>query len=112
METQGTNLLWKRLAIGVFTVMIATGISWVSLWDYYVNTRPREVEAAQGRTIPLFSHGVVVYLTQTEAEKLRILNHTGYVLAGIFLFIYIIKKRFGEWPTFRRSTGPRQFGPP
>lgn len=102
IETQGSNLLWKRLTFGVFAVMLAIGISWVSLWDYYVSTRPREIEVGQGRTIPLSSHGIVVYLTHSEAEKLKILNHTGYVLAGTFLLIYFVKKPFGDWPTFRR----------
>jgi hypothetical protein len=96
MDNQRRNF-WKRLTLGIFIVMIIDGLSWLYLWDHYVSTKPREVHADQGRTVPLSSHGIVVYVTESERSKLTLLHYTGMALAAVFLTIYFVKKPFGEW---------------
>lgn len=71
---------------------MAVGISWYSLWESYVVTRPRVSQVETGRTIPLRSHGVVVYLTHDESQKLKVLNSVGDVMAFIFISLSIWKQ--------------------
>jgi len=87
---------WKWLTLGLFLAMISTGMSWFSLWNYYVSSRPREIQVTQGRVIPLSSHGIVVYLTMEERNRLAFLNHAGEVLAAGFLLVYFLKKPFAN----------------
>jgi hypothetical protein len=71
---------------------MAVGMAWFSLWDHYVSTRPREMQSASGRVIPLHSHGVVVYLTEDERKRLTFLNHTTETLAVCFLLLLLLNR--------------------
>jgi hypothetical protein len=82
-------VLWKRLTIGFVIVWMAVGMMWFSLWEHYVSTRPREMQSASGRVIPLHSHGLVVYLTQDERNRLRFLNRTAEAFAVVFLLLLL-----------------------
>ena len=72
---------------------LAVGSSWYSLWSSYVATLPRTRQAETGRTIPLVSHGVVVYLTEDERHKLTVLNRVGEGLA-LILVLFSVWKEF------------------
>jgi hypothetical protein len=87
---------WKWLTLGLFLAMMLMGMLWFSTWNYYVSSRPREIQVTQGRVIPLSSHGIVVYLTVEERNRLAFLNHAGEVLAVGFLLVYFLKKPFGN----------------
>ena len=87
---------WRWLTLGLFLTVMSTGTLWFSLWNYYVSTRPREIQVTQGRVIPLSSHGIVVYLTLEERNRLAFLNHAGEVLAVTLLLVYFLKKPFGN----------------
>ena len=83
-------VFWKRLTIGIVAAWMAVGMAWFSLWDHYVRTRPREMQIALGRVIPLHSHGVVVYLTEDERRRLSFLNHTAEALAVPFVLLLLL----------------------
>ena len=89
-------VFWKRLAIGTLVVCMAMGMLWFSLWNYYVSTRPREIQRASGRIIPLSSHGMVVYLTESERNRLRFLYYAGNVFGLSFVLIHLLKRPFGN----------------
>jgi len=87
-------VFWKRLAIGALVVCLVTGMLWFSLWNQYVSTRPREMQRASGRIVPLSSHGIVVYLTEDERNRLRFLYYAGDVFGLSFVLIYLLKRPF------------------
>ena len=88
------QLFWKRLQVALFILTLATGAAWYSLWEHYVQTRPRIMQSAVGRVIPLHSHGLVVYLTKDEQDWLTLIYFTGSVLALSVVVIHIFKTPF------------------
>jgi hypothetical protein len=62
---------------------------------HYYNTRPRVMDARTGRTIPLNTHGIVVYLTNSENRNLQILPIVGGGLFLLAILIEIVKTRGG-----------------
>jgi hypothetical protein len=90
--SDGNPVFWKRLTLGIAVGWMAAGLVWVSLWDHYVRTRPREMQNASGRVIPLHSHGFVVYLTEDERNRLRFLNRTVEVFAVSFLLTLFVDR--------------------
>src|SRR5438132_2251434 len=85
--------LWTYLQVALLVCTLTIGSSWYSLWQHYVVTRPRARQVEAGRTIPLVNHGVVVYLTQNERQKLSILNYAGNGM-GLMLVLVSIAKPF------------------
>jgi hypothetical protein len=75
--TTRSKRLWKAIAVGVLVSWIFTGYVWYATWESFVSTKPRQMEIATGRTIPLSSHGIVVYLTVNESEVI-VRNLPGY----------------------------------
>jgi len=96
MPSEQTNFFWKRLQVALFILTMAASVMWLSLWDHYVQTRPREPQSASGRVIPLFSHGVVVYLTQEERGKLTLIYRVGCTVAVSGVLVYLFKRPFGR----------------
>ena len=94
--TSDRGIFWKRAGIGILALWFVTGVLWFSLWNYYASTKPRELQASNGRVIPLASHGIVVYLTREEAAKLRLLNYGVYAFTFAFVVIYVSKRPFGD----------------
>jgi hypothetical protein len=62
---------------------------------HYYNTRPRLMDATSGRTIPVNTHGIVVYLTDSENRNLQILPTVGGGLFLLAILIEIVKTRGG-----------------
>jgi hypothetical protein len=87
------------LQVALLLCTWAVGFSWYSLWNDYVVTRPRSMDSRAGRVIPLTSHGVVVYLTEEERQKLALLNHVGYGIGLTFV-------SFSIWKQFVRRRQP------
>lgn len=85
--------LWTYVQVALLVCTLAIGLSWYSLWESYVVTRPRAKQVDAGRVIPLRSHGVVVYLTQNERQKLTVLYSVGNGM-GLTLVLVSICKEF------------------
>ena len=94
MQAGFTMLEAGRLQVALFILTLATGAAWYSLWEHYVQTRPRIMQSAVGRVIPLHSHGLVVYLTKDEQDWLTLIYFTGSVLALSVVVIHIFKTPF------------------
>jgi hypothetical protein len=74
MSAQNTRYrFWKRMGIASGTAMLVAWLSHAYLWDQYLNTRPRFVQADQGRVYALNNHGIIVYLTKEEQFRLSLL---------------------------------------
>jgi hypothetical protein len=58
------------------------------LWMHYYDTRPRSADMSVGRTIPLNTHGIVVYLTNSEHFRLQALMGAS---GGCFLLAILIE---------------------
>jgi len=84
--------LWTYLQVGLLVCTLAIGLSEYSLWEHYVVTRPRARQVEAGRTIPLVSHGVVVYLTQNEKRRLTLLTYVGNGIGLVFVLFSIWKQ--------------------
>jgi hypothetical protein len=87
-------VFWKRLQVILFIIGLAFGIAWYSLWDHYVRTRPATVQSESGRVIPLHSHGLVVYLTRSEQQKLHFTYYAGFVAGILIVLIHVVKEPF------------------
>jgi hypothetical protein len=85
------EVFWKRLQVVLSITALAGSIAWYSLWDHYVRTRPATMNSEAGRVIPLHSHGLVVYLTTSERQKLRFTNYAATVAAILAVLIYVAK---------------------
>jgi hypothetical protein len=94
--TTRSKRFWKAIAVGVLVSWIFTGYVWYATWESFVSSKPRQMEIASGRTIPLSSHGIVVYLTVSERDRLKLLNRCCYGFTFAFFLIYMFKKPFGN----------------
>lgn len=73
-----------------------TGLLWYATWESFVSRKPRQMEMANGRTIPLSSHGIVVYLTESERDRLKLLSRCCYGFTVVLFLIYFFKRPFRE----------------
>jgi hypothetical protein len=64
-------MFWKRVQILLYALTLASGAISVSLWEHYSRTGSTTPQPELGRVLPLNSHGVIVYLTRVEREKLK-----------------------------------------
>ncbi len=68
-------------------------VSGSALWMHYYDTRPKVLDASQGRIIPLNTHGIVVYLTNSEHLRLQTLMITGVACFVLAILIEIVRTR-------------------
>jgi hypothetical protein len=66
-----------------------------ALWMHYYDTRPRLMDIRVGRTVPLNTHGIVVYLTNSEHFRLQTLMIIGGACFLVAILIEIVKTRGG-----------------
>ncbi len=85
---------WKRLQVVLLICTMGTAVCWFSLWWHYVGTRPRTIDSTQGRVFPLSSHGIIVYLTQEEKDRLKVLYLVGSGLALSIVAVHVLKRPF------------------
>ena len=98
MGSDNKRDLWTYRQIALLVRTLTIGLSEYSLWEHYVVTRPRARQVEPGRTMPLVSHGVVVYLTRNEKQRLTLLSYVGNGMGLIFAL-------FSVWKQFiRRSS--------
>ena len=96
----------RRVGIAIGFVGLA-GILWTSsLWYQYQSTLPRRPDPVAGRVYPLNVHGIVVYQTRDERNRL---DEVQYSSIGVFALGVLIgalhRKKFGQPPT------PPKLGP-
>lgn len=89
----------KRL-LKIFQVIlvyaaVTLGASEGILWMHYYDTRPRSPDAKSGRTIPLNTHGIAVYITRGEHFRLKALMLATGACFITAVVIEIIKTRGG-----------------
>ena len=71
----------------VFSAVVL-GVSSGILWMHYYDTRPHTPDANVGRTIALNTHGISVYVNQSEDSRLQTLMVAS---AGCFLLAIVIE---------------------
>jgi hypothetical protein len=85
---------WKRLQVILLICTFGIAVCWYSLWEHYVLTRPRTIDGTQGRVIPLSSHGIIVYLTQEEKDRLKLLDIAGTGVLLSMIVVHVLKRPF------------------
>ena len=93
MPNEEARSFWTYVQVVLLVCTLSIGLSWYSLWEHYVATRPRSKDAQVGRVIPLVSHGIVVYLTQEEQRKLKVLDSVGTGV-GLTFVLFSVWKQF------------------
>jgi hypothetical protein len=102
-NTKKLWLWWKRIGIFLFLVGFGGGLWAGALFYQYQGTLPRRPAPASGRVYPLNVHGIVVYQTRAERNRLdEILYSSIAILAASGLMAAIHQKKFG-----RRATPPK-----
>jgi len=72
--------LWKRAGIIAGLIGLA-GVVWTSsLWYEYQKTLPRRPDSLAGRVYPLNVHGIVVYQTRDERDRLREIQYSSIAI--------------------------------
>ena len=80
---------------------VALGISEGLLWMRYYDTRPHLPDVVSGRTVALNTHGIAVYVTNTEYFRLKALMVATGACFITAIVIEIVKTR-GRFLQFRR----------
>ena len=75
----------RRLAFALLFTGFATLLAYVVLWTHYYDILPRSPQSATGRTYVMNMHGIGVYATQKERNRLDLLENVFIILlfAGI-----------------------------
>jgi len=92
----GRQVFWKRLQVATIAIAFAAGSAAYSLWMHYAGTRPNTLDVTVGRTIPLNTHGTVVFLTRDEKQRLDALGFTMELSLLSSVLIYVFRKPFGK----------------
>jgi len=98
---------WKRVAIAIGLIGLA-GILWTSsIWYEYQRALPRHPDPVTGHVYPLNVHGIVVYQTRDERNRLAEIQYSSIAVFAVGALMGLIyQKKFGRPPT------PPKFGPP
>jgi hypothetical protein len=91
---------WKRIAITLFLLALSDGIWTSHVWYQYQATLPRRPDTATGNLYPLNVHGIVVYQTRDQRDRLDRLDYSSFGLMILaFAVGFIHTKKFGVPPT-------------
>ena len=109
-NTVSANIIgrwWKRGGILVGLIGLA-GIVWTaSLWFEYQRTLPRHPDPVLGRVYPLNVHGIVVYQTRAERNRLDEIQYSSIALFAVSaLMAAIHQRKFGRPPTLPITRQP------
>jgi hypothetical protein len=79
----------------IFTGLIGlAGIVWTSsLWYEYQRTLPRHSELSVGRIYPLNVHGIVVYQTREERNRLAEIQYSSIAIFGASALMAVVYQR-------------------
>ncbi len=95
MSGVGRQVFWKCLQVATIAIAFVAGSGAYSLRMHYAGTRPNTFDVTVGRTIPLNTHGTVVFLTRDEKERLDALGFTMGLSLLSSVLIYVFRKPFG-----------------
>jgi hypothetical protein len=99
--------LWKRIGVALFLVALAEGIWTSNVWYQYQATLPRHPDQATGNIYPLNVHGIVVYQTRDQRDRLDRLDYSSFglgIVAALMLIIHA--KKFGVPPSPPKPWSP------
>src|SRR5208283_3260383 len=105
------SMIWtwlKRVGVALFLVALAEGIWTSNVWYQYQACLPRRPDHATGSIYPLNVHGIVVYQTRDQRNRLDRLDYSTFgigVAAALMLLIHA--KKFGVLP----NSPPRPWSP-
>jgi len=90
---------WKRIAVTLFLLALADLIWTSHVWYQYQATLPRHPDTARGNIYPLNVHGIVVYQTRDQRDRLDRLDHSSFGLVIVaFAGGYLHTRKFGLPP--------------
>jgi hypothetical protein len=69
---------WKRIGIALFLLALAGGVLSSNTWYRYQATLPRHPDQAAGNIYPLNVHGIVVYQTRDQRDRLDKLDYSSF----------------------------------
>ena len=98
--------VWRWIAT-TGCIIGLVGILWTSsLWYEYQRVLPRQPDSVTGNVYPLNVHGIVVYQTHDERNRLDEIQYSSIaVFAASALIGALHRKKFGRPPT------PPKLGP-
>jgi hypothetical protein len=99
---------YRRLLWFLGLVALAMSVTSVALVHHYDNTRPREADAALGRTHAVKIHGHMVYLTGGELAAALVTHAIVIISLGGFLGV-LLKSRASRSGT--NATPPAESSP-
>ena len=98
---------WKRIAVTLSLLALADVIWTSQVWYRYQATLPRHPEAANDSVYPLTVHGIVVYQTRDQRDRLDRLDYSSFgLMPAAFAVGFTYKKKFGIPPSPPKPWGP------
>jgi hypothetical protein len=99
--------IWKHVGMIIGFVGLA-GIVWTAgLWNLQLKTLPRVPNQKVGRIYPRNIHGIVVYQTRAENDRLETIQYSSIAVFVIGFFISFLYER--KWGLIQ-SVGPPKIG--
>ncbi len=92
-------VFWKFLQVLTIVLAFVAGSGTYSLWMHYAATRSKISDETTGRTIPLNTHGTIVFLTLDERQRLDTLGCAAALLLLSSALIYVFRKPFAQQNT-------------
>jgi hypothetical protein len=91
---------WQRIGVAVFLLGLAQ-MMWTShVWYRYQDTLPRHADPATGNIYPLNVHGIVVYQTRDQRDRLDRFDHASFgIMFVAFALGFLYTRKFGFPPT-------------
>ncbi len=90
------QVFWKCLQVATIAIAFVAGSGAYSLWMHYAGSCPNTLNVTVGRTIPLNTHGTVVFLTRGEKHRLDVLRYTTGLSLLSSALIYVFRKPFRD----------------
>jgi hypothetical protein len=97
-QVPGLNrqVFWKCLQVATIATAFVAGSGAYSLRMHYAGTRPNTPDMTIGRTIPLNTHGTVIFLKTDEKQRLDALGFTMGLSVLSSVLIYVFRRPFGK----------------
>jgi hypothetical protein len=89
--------VWGGVVI-TFGLIGLAGIVWSGfIWYAYQSTLPHHPDQVAGRVYPLNVHGVVVYQTREERDRLNVIQHFSFMVFAVGILTGALhRKKFGQ----------------
>jgi hypothetical protein len=101
--TEKFQRIWKRVGLSIGFAGLA-GIVWTAgLWNLQLETLPRIPNQETGRIYPRNIHGIVVYQTRAENDRLESIQYISIAVFAIgFFTLFLYERRWGP----KQNVGP------